>query len=366
MTGFAAFEHGGNIYTAASELGVSPEAVLDFSANINPLGLPPGLKEHLASLLDGVVHYPEPEAVELRQALAESHACPSESVIVGNGAAELLYLLCYTRKPRRVLVTAPTFSEYEKAARAAGAEVAYLPLTTADGFALPWEQMSVALADADIFFLCNPNNPTGTLLEREAVLRLAEEAAKEQCFLLVDESFQDFLPEQKKYSILQDLPKLRDQAAVLRSLTKFYAIPGLRLGFMAGDSALIQDLTAKKDTWNVNFLAQQAGLWALRCSDYQQESRTYVAQAKQALYAALAPLPGVYAYEPAVNYILLDMKQTGLTSSQWRERLKQRGILVRDCANYVGLGDSHIRVAVRRKEENERLMMALAAELAII
>ena len=154
-----------------------------------------------------------------------------------------------------------------------------------------------------------------------------------------------------------------DQAAVLRSLTKFYAIPGLRLGFMAGDAALIQELTAKKDTWNVNFLAQQAGLWALRCSDYQQESRAYVAQAKQALYAALAALPGVHAYEPAVNYILLDMKQTGLTSSQWRERLKRRGILVRDCANYVGLGDSHIRVAVRRQDENERLVAALTAEL---
>lgn len=363
MTGFAAFEHGGNIYAAAGELGLSPEAVLDFSANINPLGLPPGLKEQLASLLGGVVHYPEPEAAELRQALAASHGCASESVIVGNGAAELLYLLCYTRKPRRVLVTAPTFSEYEKAARAAGAEVAYLPLAGADGFALPWEQMQAALAAADMFFLCNPNNPTGTLLKREAVLRLAAEAARQQCFLLVDESFQDFLPEQKKYSILPDLPRMGDQAAVLRSLTKFYAIPGLRLGFMAGDAVLIQELTAKKDTWNVNFLAQQAGLWALRCSDYQQESRAYVAQAKQALYAALAALPGVHAYEPAVNYILLDMKQTGLTSSQWRERLKRQGILVRDCANYVGLGDSHIRVAVRRQDENERLVAALTAEL---
>ena len=363
MTGFAAFEHGGNIYAAAGELGLSPEAVLDFSANINPLGLPPGLKEHLASLLDGVVHYPEPEAAELRQALAASHSCAPESLIVGNGAAELLYLLCYARKPRRVLVTAPTFSEYEKAARAAGAEVAYLPLAATDGFALPWEQMQAALAATDMFFLCNPNNPTGTLLKREAVLRLAAEAARQQCFLLVDESFQDFLPEQKKYSILPDLPRMGDQAAVLRSLTKFYAIPGLRLGFMAGDAVLIQELTAKKDTWNVNFLAQQAGLWALRCSDYQQESRAYVAQAKQALYTALAALPGVQAYEPAVNYILLDIKQTGLNSGQWRERLKRQGILVRDCANYVGLGDSYIRVAVRRQVENERLVDALAAEL---
>ena len=363
MAGFAAFEHGGNIYAAADELGLSREAVLDFSANINPLGLPPGLKEHLSSLLEGVLHYPEPEAAELRQALAEIHGCVSENVIVGNGAAELLYLLCYTCKPSRVLVTAPTFSEYEKAARAAGAEVSYLPLTVADNFALPWEQLSAALADADIFFLCNPNNPTGTLLKREEVLRVAEEAAKQQCFLLVDESFQDFLPDQEHYSILSALPSLGAQAAVLRSLTKFYAIPGLRLGFMTGEAALIKDLTAKKDTWNVNFLAQQAGLWVLRCSDYHQESRAYVAQAKQALYTALAALPGVQAYEPAVNYILLDIKQTGLNSGQWRERLKRQGILVRDCANYVGLGDSYIRVAVRRQVENERLVDALAAEL---
>jgi threonine-phosphate decarboxylase len=132
---------------------------------------------------------------------------------------------------------------------------------------------------------------------------------------------------------------------------------------MAGDATLIKDLTAKKDTWNVNFMAQQAGLWALRCSDYQQESRVYIAQVKQVLYKALAALPGVRAYEPAVNYILLDMQQTGLTSSQWRERLKRRGILVRDCANYVGLGESHIRVAVRRHDENERLVAALKAEL---
>ena len=363
MTGFAAFEHGGNIYAAAGELGLSPEAVLDFSANINPLGLPPGLKEQLASLLDGVVHYPEPEAAELRQALAASHSCAPESLIVGNGAAELLYLLCYARKPRRVLVTAPTFSEYEKAAHASGAEVAYLPLAAADDFALPWDKVKAALAAADMFFLCNPNNPTGTLLKRETVLRLADEAAKEQCFLLVDESFQDFLPDQENYSILPDLSRLGEQAAVLRSLTKFYAIPGLRLGFMAGPAALIQELTAKKDTWNVNFLAQQAGLWALRCGDYQQESRAYIVQAKQALYAALTALPGVHAYEPAVNYILLDMQQTGLTSSQWRERLKRRGILVRDCANYVGLGNFHIRVAVRRQDENQRLVAALTAEL---
>ncbi|MEA4834383.1 MAG: threonine-phosphate decarboxylase CobD [Anaeromusa sp.] len=363
MTGFAAFEHGGNIYAAAGELGLSPEAVLDFSANINPLGLPPGLKEHLTSLLDGIVHYPEPEAAQLRAALAASHGCAAENLIVGNGAAELLYLLCYARKPKRVLVTAPTFSEYEKAARAAGADISYLPLVAADGFALPWDSLQAALAAADIFFLCNPNNPTGTLLKREDVLRLAAEAAKEQCFLLVDESFQDFLPAQEQYSILADLPQLGVSAAVLRSLTKFYAIPGLRLGFMAGDTALLQELTAKKDTWNVNLLAQQAGLWALRCKDYQQESRSYVAKAKQELHAALAALPGVHAYEPAVNYILLDMQQTGLNSGQWRECLKRRGILVRDCANYVGLGDSHIRVAVRRQDENERLVAALTAEL---
>lgn len=368
MAGNAAFEHGGNIYAAARELGLPPAEVLDFSANINPLGLPPGLQEHLAAHLGEIVHYPEPEAASLRQALAEHCRTSAEQLIVGNGAAELLYLLCQVQRPRRVLVTAPTFSEYEKAALAAGAAVHRLPLAAEQDFTLPWGEVPAALAEADLFFLCNPNNPTGTLLPRTQVLRLAREAAARRCFLVVDESFQDFLSCQQDWSILPNLAagELPAGVAVLRSLTKFYAIPGLRLGFLHGPAPLIRSLEAVKDTWNVNCLAQRAGLWALGCREYQEASRAYVAEAKEQLYRQLAALPGVRPCHPSVNYLLLDMAATGLSSAQWRRRLRARGILVRDCANYAGLGDCYIRVAVRRPEENSRLVAALAAELAAL
>lgn len=357
------FEHGGNLYAAARQTGGSPDDYLDFSANINPLGIPGSVRQAILSAVDSIIHYPDAEATALKQAISRQYGVTADRITAGNGAVELLYLLCHALRPRRVLIPAPAFSEYERAARAAGAAIEYHFLRPGDGFAVPLEPLIDKLAAVDMLFLGNPNNPTAVLCRRQQLERLLTAARERQVTVVVDESFLDFLPDDSAYScrpLLASYPHL----FILHSLTKFYALPGLRLGFALTDPALTARLCAGKDPWNVNCLAQAAGVAALTDQDYRSRSRRLLTGAKAALYQRLSAIPGLKAYPPAVNFILLDIAATGLTAAKLCQALLKQRILVRDCSNYPGLSPYYIRVAVKRPEENQLLLQALQTVLA--
>lgn len=346
------FTHGGNIYEPTAD----GEPWLDFSANINPLGLAPRVREAIAAHIGDVIHYPDPAMRRLRAALAEHYGQPGEAFILGNGAAELFYLYASVTRPRRVLLPVPAFSEYERAAHAAGAAVSYSELKEHDGFApdLLFLAEEVQRVRVDCVVLGNPNNPTGTIIEREAVVDFAQKLLPLGTQVVVDESFLDFREDEARFTVRQER---LENLFLVRSLTKFFAIPGLRLGFGIGRPALLRRMEAAKDVWNVNVLAQAAGAAALSDTAYQQETRAFIAAEKERLAAALVSLHGVTVFPPSVNFLFVKLTP-GERAERLVTHLRARHILVRDCQYYPGLAPGFLRLAVRTREENEALLAA--------
>lgn len=346
------FVHGGNIYEQPPE-----EGWLDFSANINPLGLAPAVREVIVKNIDGVVHYPDPYARELKAALSHHYQIPEGNLVLGNGAAELFYLFLHIVRPKRVLIPVPSFSEYERAALAAGSEVEYFFLNQEDGFALDMEILAKRARSlrAESVIVGNPNNPTGRMLtteEIESFLQVTNEG-EDPPWLMVDESFLDFRKDAERYRARRLLEKY-DRLFIIQSLTKFYALPGLRLGFGLGPMELIERLDLGKDMWNVNLLSQKAGTVALSQAKYARQTVELVAVEREFLFQGLSKIRDMKPYRPTVNFILLRIE--AMTSEEFAASMKQEGILVRNCDNYSGLDDHYVRVAVRKRKDNQRLL----------
>lgn len=358
MNGKPAFEHGGNLYKASRMNCLSFDELLDFSANINPLGLAPSIKKVLKTDLEHVIHYPDAEAKTLKEAISQHYGVNEEYITAGNGAVEILYILCHMLKPKHVLIPAPAFSEYERSAKSVGATVHYFYTHAHDEFLLNINQLISKIAAVDILFLGNPNNPTGTLLLRENIEYLLKAASVHNTLVVVDESFLDFLTDDRPFTC-RHLISRYSNLIVLHSLTKFYAIPGLRLGFSLANETLTQLFHSGKDPWNVNVLAQSAGIAALNDRQYQTASKTYIEQVKTVLYSQLQTIPKVRPYPPAVNFILVNIEETGMKAKQLCELMTTYHILIRDCSNYPGLSSGYIRLAVKRSDQNATLLQAL-------
>lgn len=358
MNGKTAFEHGGNLYAAVRRQGGCLSTLLDFSANINPLGLSEGVRQALYDSLECIVHYPDAEAYALKEAISRRYGVDRDLITAGNGAVEPIYILCHMLKPARVLVTAPTFSEYERAAKASGARVEYFYLLPEHGFAIDIAAMMPLVSAVDMVFIGNPNNPTGTLLTNREIEPLLAMAKEQGTIVVVDESFLDFLFDDSEYTCRHLLSRYSN-LVIVHSLTKFYAIPGLRLGFALANASLTGVLHSGKDPWNVNSLAQSAGVAALNDEQYRVLSKELVYKAKEELYSLLGALPGLVPYYPAVNFILVNIEGTGMNAGQLSQALLAHNVLIRDCSNYPGLSAGYIRLAVKQPAQNAVLVNAL-------
>lgn len=336
------YAHGGQIYDAAGNAG----DWLDFSANINPLGLSEKIFHTLTENLRGVVNYPDPNAAELKRAIFKRYAVPEKNLVLLNGAAEFFYLYLNATRPARVIIPVPSFAEYERAAYAAGCEVEYFFTHAEENFSLDVDALEKILSPADCVILARPNNPTGNLIAAEKILRLAQVAS-----VVVDESFIDFV----------DAPSIRKFAvgkiSVVQSLTKIFAIPGLRLGFAVVEENFARRLNLSKDVWNVNFLAQKAGTVALADEDFLRRTRAWLATEQKFFVERLNLLP-VKIFPPTANFVLVKVTTIALAEKILRE-LRREKILLRSCANFVGLDGSYLRSAIRSREENLRLLDAL-------
>lgn len=351
-------EHGGNLTWARKKY--NRRDFIDFSANINPLGCPPGVYKAINAALQQILHYPDPASSDLKHTLQTYLNLDQDFILLGNGAVEIIYLLCFYLKPQKVLILAPTFSEYAKAAQAAQADIKYLPLDPDTGFTLDLKILEENLKGVQLFFLCNPNNPVGNLIPYPVLKEIQYLCLKHHVFLVVDESFIDFIPEAEKYSVRQDVIDNK-QLLVLHSLTKFFAIPGLRLGCGLTNPQLVLELKKLKDPWNINVFAQIAGKKALEDQAFQKMSREFIQKEKNFLYQEINQLNSFQALPPSVNFLLVQILEPSLTSTALTEILAQKGILVRNCNTFPTLGESYIRVAVRTREENLKLINALQA-----
>ena len=346
------FVHGGNVYREGAPEG----GWRDFSANINPLGLAPSVRAAVADSIDDIIHYPDPSGKELKEALSDFYGVPAEYFVLGNGAAELFYVLFHTEHPKKVLLPIPSFSEYERAALAAGAEVVYHTLKEEEDFALSADLAE--LDGIDCILIGNPNNPTGNMIKGAELEKLIKKAAGTGTIVAVDESFLDFREDENEYSV-RTLTAKYDNLVILRSLTKFYALPGLRLGFAITNPNRVEKMDMGKDPWNVNLLAQKAGIAALKDTEYQNKSRKLVAEECARFAKELRTISGFKVFEPTVNFILIHLGEEWENSAAFCARMRKKGFLLRDCSNYPGLDNMFVRVAVKTREENEEFMAAL-------
>lgn len=355
-------QHGGNLARAARVYGLPEREFIDFSANINPLGPSPGVFRAVGENLWRICHYPDPDCGRLKELLAGHLDVPPESLVLGNGGAELIYLLPGALQIKRALVVAPTFSEYASALIAAGREVDYYCLPLEGDISLCLEQLKYSIGDYSAVFICNPNNPTGLALRSRQLEPLLGAARKSGATVVVDEAFIDFVDRRDECSLMSraaETPNL----VVLYSLTKFFGIPGLRLGAAVARPDLASRLNRVRDPWSVNALAQVAGEAALLDKAHMEATLELVRTEREYLYRRLSALDGIKPLPGAANFLLVDISGAGKTVAELIPLLGRRGILVRDCSNFRGLEGQYIRVAVRNREENDKLIASLRSVL---
>lgn len=345
--------HHGAIRPAELEaLGIDPATVIDFSSNVNPFGPSPTVIEAIQQVInygEDIERYPDPDVLALRRQLAQIHGVSIEQILVGNGSVELLWLIAFTflGPNRRALILGPTFGEYAHTAQLAGSPVEILSATVENGFRVELDVVSKRLKSESwqLVYLCNPNNPTGTLLAAETIADLAQQFSK--TLFLVDEAYIDFVDEAVSL-VGYALPNV----LILRSLTKAHALAGLRLGYLVGPANLVAMLRAKCPPWNVNALAQSAGVAALQDRAHLSSTLQRLKDETDQLHNELIQI-GFEVISSRTNFFLVDVGDAATMRSQ----LLQKGLMVRDCASF-GL-PRFIRIATRRPEENKRLVTAL-------
>ena len=340
--------HGGNLAWAAALAGCSPAAILDFSASISPLGPPKSAIAAIQASLGNLTYYPDPDYHELRAALGHVHQLPPEWILPGNGSAELLTWAGWDLAKLAVtcLVT-PAFGDYWRVLRAFDAKVIECPLD------LGSLELKISPAEGGLL-LNNPHNPLGCLFSRETILPYLEQFA----LVVVDEAFMDFLPpdqEQSLISVVQKYPNL----VILRSLTKFYSLPGLRLGYAIAHPDRLRRWQALRDPWPVNTLAAAAAAAVVQDTEFQQQTWAWLPSARSQLFEGLAQVPWLSPYPSAANFLLVQSQQP--SSQVQQQLLKSHQILIRDCLSFPELGDRYFRVAVRSNSENLRLVQAITA-----
>ena len=340
------FEHGGDIY--------SHEGALDFSANLNPLGMPAAVVEALHANVERYDAYPDPTCRALRAAIARAEGVPAGQVLCTAGATDLMQRICLALRPACALVTAPCFSGYEEALEQAGVTIMRHELREEDGFHVTGRFVDdVSRNPGALVFLCNPNNPTGLTIEHDLIVRAAAAARDVGSTVVLDECFLDFTREPSMVPLCGEFPNL----VVMRAFTKLYAMAGLRLGYgICSDAALLERVRAAGQTWAVSTPAQVAGIAALGVDGWADRTRAYVDAERAKLADALRSL-GLRVVDGKANYLMFQCG-TGLY-----EPLLERGFLIRRCANYQGLDSTWYRIAVRTAEENAALIAALRTVL---
>lgn len=350
--------HGGDIYSV-KEKG-NDGVLLDFSANINPLGLLPSVKAAVAEGLENCIHYPDPLCRELIRDLAHYENVKEEQIICGNGAADLIFRLVVAKMPYKAVVLAPTFAEYEKSLESIGCIVKHHYLKEENGFRLGEDILFSLNESVEMLFLCNPNNPTGQLMDPSLLRRILARCMEYNIFMVLDECFVDFLEEPEK-NTLKDYIEEYNNLFILKAFTKNFAMPGLRLGYgMCSDRDLLNTLFETGQPWAVSLPAQLAGVQALKETAYLEEARKLILEEKAYLQQELERL-GFTVFSPAANYIFFKLpeQKDEYDSQDFKGLLEKKNILVRSCGNYKGLTQDFFRIAVKLHKENEQLVAAL-------
>lgn len=363
-------EHGGNLYEACKKYDLERKELLDFSANINPLGIPEVLKEQIINSLDQLMDYPDPNCCELRENISKYVGVPTFSIIAGNGASEIIFLLFRVLGLKHVTIPAPCFSEYAKAAEYWDAEVDYFEMQEADNFNLDIEELKHYLKpNTQCVFICNPNNPTSCIISKEDLIDLLDFCKKTNRYLIIDEAFIELTLGQQ-YNSMVTLIKDYSNLFIIRAFTKILAIPGLRLGYGIGEESVIGRMWQQKLTWSVNTFACNVGNSLEYLTEYFEKTRIWLANESEWIYNELCQLGCFKVFKPNTNFVLLKILNNKsknsctsmeLTAFELIELMAKKGILIRNASNFKYLGDSFVRVAIKDRANNVRLIQAFKA-----
>ena len=361
--------HGGNIYKIFREKNI--DKILDYSSNINPYGVPENLKKEIFEKVFVLERYPDPDYIELREKIAEKNNLNIENIIVGNGATEIIFLKIVS--PKKVLIVSPTFGEYERAIKAStlandSLEINYFELKETENFVLNVKNLETELENNyDLLILCNPNNPTGQFLKLKKLEEILKICEQKNTKLFIDEAFVEFVEDWENESIINSKEN-KENLFVIRAFTKFFAIPGLRLGYgICFNNNLLKKMLEKKEPWSVNNIADLAGKTVLDDENYIQKTKEWIKDQKKYMYENLNKIEGLRAYKTEVNFILLKIEdnllEKGLDVKNLRKKMLEKGILIRDASNFIYLDKRYFRLAIKDKLNNEKVIETLTSIL---
>lgn len=352
--------HGSDLEKVEAYYGIKKEDIIPFAGNVNPLGISPLLKKSMASHIESISEYPDRDYKELRSTLALYCNVPMEHIIVGNGATEMISLTMQLLRPKHALLLSPTYSEYTREIDLVGGHVEEYFLREDLDFKLDLNDLISKLTDdIDLLAICNPNNPTSSALNTEEITKILTHCKLHDIFVMIDETYVEFAPDINEITAVP-LTQEFTNLMVLRGVSKFYAAPGMRLGYgVTGNMDFLAKMREKQTPWSLNSLGAYAGELMFKDQEYIQKTRNLILSERDKLYKELKEIPTYKVYPAYANFILLKIQKTGLTSSDAFEACIKEGLMIRDCASFQCLDGEFIRFCIMMPEDNARLLNVL-------
>lgn len=356
--------HGSDLEKIEAAYGIKKEDIISFSANVNPLGISGKLREKLSSHIDAITTYPDREYTSLRKCIAGYAHTDYRNILTGNGSTELISLVIQILKPSKALIAGPTYSEYEHEISLYNGRSHYFRLQEYDDFNLNIDALDKALAsDIDLFVLCNPNNPTSSQIGRDTMRKILDICKERGIFVMVDETYVEF---SKDYENITSIPltEYYNNIIILRGISKFFAAPGLRLGYaICGSRHLLKEIDSRKNPWTINSLAAIAGEIMFNDTEYIKKTKELVSSERNRICQVLEKVPEVKFYHPNANFILLRILKDGITSGDLFDAAIKKGLMIRDCSTFPFLDNKFIRFCFMNPEENDALLKVLTETL---
>lgn len=357
------FLHGGDLDSISSAYGISRDEIIDFSGNINPLGISPLAKQEIAKNLDLISTYPDRNYNSLREGISNYVGVASQYIIVGNGSTELISLMIQMKKPKELLILGPTYSEYEREASLAGSHVEYVRLREEMDFNLDLDQlMSQLTHDIDMLVICNPNNPTSTCIYVPQLKIILDKCKEKGIFVMIDETYVEFVENIQSVTATSLIPDY-DNLLILRGISKFFSSPGLRLGYgMSSNLDLLASMNHHKNPWTINILASFGTEVMLHDLDYINKTKTLFDEQRDLIYKELLTFKNIKVYKPEANFVLLKLLDPNIKGHTIYEKMLDQKMLVRDASSFPFLNDRFLRFCFLLPEQNKTLLQLLKKE----
>lgn len=352
--------HGSDLEKVEEIYGIRREDLHPFASNVNPFGLSEKVKTALAEHMEVISDYPDREYKELKAAIHAYTGVDTEYILPGSGVTELIVTFIHTIKPQKTIVVEPTYSEYKRDLKEIKSEIIDHVLQEQDQFRLNTDDLISKIDDTiDMVILCNPNNPTSTCINKEQLTKIAEHCKATSTFVLIDETYIEFVKKPEEISALS-LVKDYNNLLVLRGVSKFFAAPGLRLGYgCTSNTKLLHYINKHSNPWSINSVAAYAGALLFKDTDYINKTRDQIALEQNLVCSALRPRKTIKIYQPVTNFVLIRLLRNDLTASDVFEHCIKKGLMIRDCSNFMGLSDKYIRFCFLSPEEDDLLVNTL-------